>query len=38
MSELRDILDGYLTTRRALGFKLTEPGRVLGEFVDYMDD
>lgn len=38
MSALRDLLDGYLRTRRALGFKLTEPGRVLGEFVDFMDE
>lgn len=38
MSSLRDILDGYLATRRALGFTLVESGRVLGEFVDYMDD
>ncbi len=38
MSALRDLLDSYLRTRRALGFKLTEPGRVLGEFVDFMDE
>ena len=38
MSVLRELFDGYLSTRRALGFKLTEPGRVLGEFVDFMDD
>lgn len=38
MSVLRELLEGYLSTRRALGFKLTEPGRVLGEFVDFMDD
>lgn len=38
MSVLRELLEGYLSTRRALGFKLTEPGRVLGDFVDFMDD
>lgn len=38
MSVLRDLLDDYLTTRRALGFMLAVPGRVLGEFVDFMDD
>ena len=31
MSVLRDLLDDYLTTRRALGFMLAVPGRVLGE-------
>lgn len=38
MSGLRELLDGYLATRRALGFKLTEPGRVLGAFVGWMEE
>jgi integrase len=34
---LRDALDDYLCLRRALGFKLATAGRVLGQFVDYLD-
>jgi integrase/recombinase XerD len=34
---LRDALHEYLTLRRALGFKLATAGRLLGQFVDYLD-
>ena len=33
MSGLRDLLDSYLSTRRALRFKLTAPGKALDAFV-----
>ena len=36
MSGLRELLDGYLSTRRALGFKLTAPAKTLDAFVDWM--
>src|SRR6266542_1577704 len=35
---LRNALDDYLTLRRALGFKLANAGRLLGQFVDYLDE
>jgi integrase len=38
MSGLRELLDGYLTTRRALGFKLTAPAKALDAFVGWMDE
>lgn len=38
MSGLRDLLDSYLTTRRALGFKLTAPGKALDSFVGWMEE
>lgn len=38
MSGLRELLDGYLSTRRALGFKLTAPGKVLDAFVGWMEE
>lgn len=38
MSRLRELLDGYLSTRRALGFKLTAPAKTLNAFVDWMDE
>ncbi len=38
MSELRELLDSYLATRRALGFKLTAPGKTLDAFVAWMDE
>lgn len=38
MSGLRELLDGYLATRRALGFKLTAPGKVLDAFVGWMEE
>jgi integrase len=34
---LREALDQYLSLRRALGFKLKATGRLLGQFVDYLD-
>jgi integrase len=34
---LRDVLGEYLLLRRALGFKLKTAGRLLGQFVDYLD-
>jgi integrase/recombinase XerD len=34
---LRDALADYLNLRRALGFKLANAGRLLGQFVDYLD-
>lgn len=37
MSSLRELLDGYLATRRALGFKLTAPAKTLDAFVTWMD-
>ena len=38
MSGLRDLLDSYLATRRALGFKLTAPGKTLDAFVGWMEE
>jgi len=38
MSQLRDLLDGYLATRRALGFKLAAPAKTLDAFVSWMDE
>lgn len=38
MSALRELLDGYLSTRRALGFKLTAPAKALDVFVGWMDE
>ena len=38
MSGLRELLDGYLATRRALGFKLTAPGKTLDAFVSWMEE
>ena len=37
MSGLRELLDSYLSTRRALGFKLVAPAKTLDAFVDWMD-
>jgi integrase/recombinase XerD len=34
---LREVLQQYLSLRRALGFKLKTTGRLLGQFVDYLD-
>lgn len=34
---LRDALADYLALRRALGFKLANADRLLGQFVDYLD-
>ena len=38
MSELRVLLDGYLSTRRALGFKLAAPAKTLDAFVSWMEE
>ncbi|GAA3720644.1 tyrosine-type recombinase/integrase [Microlunatus aurantiacus] len=38
MSELRELMDSYLATRRALGFKLTAPGTTLDAFVSWMEE
>jgi site-specific recombinase XerD len=38
MNELRSALDDYLTVRRALGYKLTETERLLGQFVTYCEE
>jgi integrase/recombinase XerD len=38
MSPLRQALEDYLTIRRALGFKLERHGRLLPQFVDYLED
>jgi integrase len=35
---LREALDDYLTLRRALGFKLHNVARLLGQFVDYLSE
>lgn len=37
-SRLRTALEDYLSLRRAVGFKLASPGRLLGQFLDYLDD
>jgi len=37
MSQLQDALDDYLTIRRQLGFKLENDGRLLAEFVAFVD-
>ena len=38
MSDLRELLDSYLATRRALGFKLTAPCKALDAFVGWMEE
>jgi integrase/recombinase XerD len=35
---LRQELNDYLSLRRALGFKLANAGRLLGQFLDYLED
>ncbi len=35
---LRDALGDYLALRRALGFKLASAGRLLGQFVEYLNE
>jgi integrase/recombinase XerD len=37
-SSLRQSLEDYLTLRRALGFKLHNVARLLGQFVDYLNE
>ena len=36
--EIRGYLDQYLTTRRALGFKLQRQGQLLAQFVGFLDN
>jgi site-specific recombinase XerD len=38
MSELRQLLEDYLVTRREFGFRLERAGRLLGQFVDLCDE
>lgn len=38
MIGLRDLMDDYLATRRALGFKLVAPGKTLDAFVGWMEE
>jgi integrase/recombinase XerD len=35
---LRESLEEYLALRRALGFRLKTAGRLLGQFVSWLDD
>ena len=35
---LRESLEGYLALRRALGFRLKTAGRLLGQFVSWLED
>jgi len=36
MSPLRQALAGYLAVRRALGYKLGRPEKLLGQFIGYL--
>lgn len=38
MSPLRRVLEDYLSVRHAMGFKLESTGRLLGQFVTYLED
>ena len=38
MSPLREILADYLTVRRALGYKLDKAGKLLAQFLTYLED
>jgi integrase/recombinase XerD len=38
VNPLRTFVNNYLTTRRAMGYKLERAGRLLPQFVDYLDD
>ncbi|MGH8910423.1 MAG: tyrosine-type recombinase/integrase [Egibacteraceae bacterium] len=38
MSPLRQALADYLTIRRAMGYKLERPERLLVQFIDYLDE
>ena len=38
MSPLRQALAGYLTIRRALGYKLARPEKLLGQLITYLED
>ena len=37
MSPLRQALAGYLTVRRALGYKLARPEKLVGQFLTYLE-
>ena len=37
MSPLRQALAGYLAVRRALGYKLDRPEKLLGQFISYLE-
>lgn len=38
MNPLRTYVDDYVTTRRAMGYKLERAGRLLPQFIDHLDD
>jgi integrase/recombinase XerD len=38
MTDFRRAADGYLALRRALGFKLAQPRRMLASFADYLHE
>jgi integrase/recombinase XerD len=38
MSALRQALADYLTIRRSLGYQLTRPEKLLGQFISYLED
>jgi len=38
VSALRKVAEDYLAIRRTLGFKLKDPGRLVVQFVDYLED
>ena len=38
MTALRQMAQDYLAIRRALGFKLKDHGRLVLQFVDYLED
>ena len=38
MSRLHEALTDYLSVRRAMGYKLERAGKLLAQFVDYLDD
>lgn len=38
MNGLRELMDSYLATRRALGFKLAAPDKALDDFVTWMEE
>ena len=38
MSPLREALAGYLSVRRALGFRLDRAEKLIGQFIDYLEE
>ena len=38
MSPLREALSGYLSVRRALGFRLDRAEKLIGQFIDYLEE